>query len=32
MGEELGEKCEGLLGVVASEVIDLLYDIFIEFG
>ena len=30
--EEFGEKCEGLLGVVASEVIDLLNDIFKEFG
>ena len=32
VSEEFGEKCEGLLGVITSEVIDLLYDVFIEFG
>jgi hypothetical protein len=32
MGEELSEQCEGLLGVVAPEVIDLLDDLFVELG
>lgn len=32
MGEDLGEQCECLLGIVTSEVIDLLDDSFIEFG
>jgi hypothetical protein len=32
VGEEFGEQCECLLGVVAPEVIDLLEDWFVELG
>lgn len=32
VGEDLGEQGESLLGIVASEILNLLDDMFMEFG